>query len=142
MNMLFFMKKSLLNQMNSISRIILLLTLVFSVISCDEDPTQLGEDLLPPSDDFILAADSSTIMLADMVPFDTIVSHYSYYNSNYYGYYDSDSLNLLGDYYDNVFGRKTADLTLRFIPYFDSIAPGAKADSVVIYIKSRFSVTW
>lgn len=122
--------------MNSITRIVVLFTLVFSIISCDEDPTQLGEDLLPPSDDFVLSADSSTIMSASMIPYDTIVSHYSSYNYTTGTYADSDTLNLLGDYYDNVFGRKTADLTLYFLPAFKSLGVGAvKGDSLVIYFK-------
>lgn len=134
--MLFFMKKSLLSQMNKIYRIIFFLSIIFSIISCDENSTQLGEDLLPPSDDFILAADSSTTITASMVPFDTLITHQSVLDSQYPIFYDSDTLNLLGDYQDNLFGSKTADLMLSFVPDSEKITtPIATVDSMIIYLK-------
>lgn len=122
--------------MNKIYRIFFFLSIIFSIISCDEDPTQLGEDLLPPSDDFVLAADSSTTITASMVPFDTLVTHYSQLDANYPIFYDSDTLNLLGDYQDNLFGSKTADLMLSFVPDSDKITTAiASVDSLIIYLK-------
>lgn len=122
--------------MNKIYRLFFFLSIIFSIISCDEDPTQLGKDLLPPSDDFILAADSSTIITASMVPFDTIATHYSVVDPQYPIFYDSDTLDLLGDYYDNIFGSKTADLMLSFVPDSDKITtPIASVDSLIIYLK-------
>lgn len=130
------MKKSLLSPMNKIYRIFFFLSIIFSIISCDEDSTQLGEDLLPPSDDFILAVDSSTTITASMVPFDTIITHQSVLDTQYPIVYDSDTLNLLGEYQDNLFGKKTADLMLCFVPDSEKITtPIATVDSVIIYLK-------
>lgn len=134
----FFMKKFLQKQMNSTSRIVILFSLLFSVISCNEDPNQLGLDLLPPSDDFTLLADSSTVITLSTVLQDTAVTHFLYYDQNYYSWYDSDSLNLLGDYTDNMLGNKKAEMLLRFLPpYFnaDSFPVNAHADSLVLYLK-------
>jgi len=141
--MLFFMKKSLLNPMINISRIIILLVLVFSVISCDETPNQLGEDLLPPSDDFTLAADSSTVFTnSTIIQADPAVTHYATFNYDYYVYIDPDSINLLGDYSDisanHILGNKKADLLLRLLPPYEwkaAFPANSHVDSLVLYLK-------
>ncbi|HEX2934297.1 MAG TPA: hypothetical protein VHO72_02995 [Bacteroidales bacterium] len=123
--------------MNKIYRIFFFLSIIFSIISCDEDPTQLGEDLLPPSDDFILAADSSTASSISTILQDTVITHSDMFDYTYLGYYDTDSMNLLGDYYDNIRGNKNADLLLRFLPPYGTnkgFPANAHADSLVLYL--------
>jgi hypothetical protein len=129
--------------MINISRTIILLSLVFSVISCDENPTQLGEDLLPPSDDFALAVDSSTVFTTSMITqADPAITHYVQFNYNYYIYIDPDSINLLGDYSDisanHILGNKKADLLLRLLPPYEwtkAFPANSHVDSLILYLK-------
>jgi hypothetical protein len=98
------------------------LTTIFSflvLISCEEDATFLGRDLLPPTDDIQVKYDEDTEISIDIVEGDSLLTSLSPFL-------------LLGTYSDPVFGFSKADFMTSFAVRDSNVSADRIVDSLLL----------
>ena len=125
--------KSQLNQLISLSSVILLIVLF---ASCEKEADSLGKDILPGQDNLLIKLDSSATILATTVNFESVLS-YSPDTASIERPYPPRPIYVLGDYTNPEFGYTKASMILNFYPDSAtySFGDGRKADSLSLQLK-------
>ena len=97
-------------------------------LSCEKDPDQLGSDLLPIDDNFVLKSDTASLILATTVPRGPIITHSFDYGAVI------NKLNILGDFNDSIFGNTKAAFLANFGIDTANYGNSPKVDSLIFYL--------
>lgn len=91
------------------------------LLSCNEEPTFLGRDLLPPSDDFFTRYYEGEVILTSSINGKAVSTGL---NSTF----------LLGSYSDSIFGKVKADFAVRPEAFSKTLVGKMEIDSMVIHL--------
>jgi hypothetical protein len=115
-----------------IARFIYCFTVISSLLlifnSCAEDPSDIGTDILPSTDNIVVKADSSTLISSYTISGKSVLTSVTTQNQQLY---------VLGSLKDNIFGIGAASILTQFHPsILTSVDSARTVDSLVLYLSS------
>jgi hypothetical protein len=104
------------------------ISLLFIFNSCADDPSDIGTDILPSTDNIIVKADSSTLISSHTISGKSVLTSVTTQNQQLY---------VLGSFKDSIFGIGAASILTQFHPAILVTAGSTRTvDSLVLYLKS------